>query len=105
MDRLNYCTCGYAEVRFENGRILMVKYSHDNPLPGTDIGGYSKSGSEWDVEIRFDGKIRHEKMALDHIGLVAPSGTKRRYYAFDSHSPKIRIYYMLYRLGLVDGYT
>ena len=105
MDRLNYCTCGYSEVRFAHGRILMVKHFHDDPSPGADIGGYSQSDADWDIEIRFDGKIRHEIMGLDHIGLLAPEGTKRRYYAFDSRSPKIRIYHLLYRLGLVDDYT
>lgn len=105
MNRLNYCACGYSEVRFERGRILMVKAIHDDPAPGSDIGGYSESGSEWDIEIRFEGKTRHERMKLDHIGVVAPSGTKRKYYAFDDHSAKIRVYYILFRLGLVNDYT
>lgn len=44
IDSLAYCACGYSTVKFDDGRITMVRYHHNTVKSGQQIGTLQRIG-------------------------------------------------------------
>ncbi len=98
MDSMIYCSCGYSKVRFGDGKIMMVKYLHDDVKPGDLIGTYSTSNRDVELKIYFGGEVFITRCRIDHVGLLASPGGRWEYQATDSQSVKTWIHYAIRRL-------
>ena len=102
LDSMLYCACGYSRVRFDAGRIIMVRYHHDSVKPGDQIGAYSVTGDRVELDTLFSGNRHHDFLALDHIGIVEPPAPMQMfdYRAINSSSWKLTVYSALKKIGL-----
>ena len=98
MDSMLFCACGYSKVQFKDGRITMVKFDHDTVKPGELIGRYTPTNQAVQLEIYWKGKTNAIRCEMDHVGVLAPSGSHWQYRALDSRSWKPWIYFYLHRI-------
>jgi hypothetical protein len=95
MNSMVYCSCGYTQVEFSHGKIILIKYHHDNAKPGDQIGTYTVSGNLVDITINFGGKSFPVSCEIDNIGLRIIGDSLWKYQALDSGSYKTFIYKLL----------
>jgi len=75
LDRMQYCACGMAEVKFDSGSITMVRYMHDSVKPGDTVGHYKVLGDgSIEMEVLFNGKLSTHVHRVDNIGLLLMRG-------------------------------
>ncbi len=102
IDSMLYCACGYSKVKFDSGRIVMVHYHHDDVKPGDQIGTYRTDGNTVELDTVFGANKHHEKLKIDHIGIIEPPAPMQMfdYRAINSTSWKLPIYKTLKAIGL-----
>jgi hypothetical protein len=101
LDSMLYCACGYSRVRFESGRIVMVRSGHEFPKPGDQIGTYRTDGTRVEIGTGFGAARYQEVLRLDHIGLIEPPDPSQRsgYRAINTRSWKTKVYGILEKVG------
>ena len=81
-----YCSCGYADVKFDDGYIRMVKYHHNDVKPGDIIGKYKIFDNHCFVEIYFNGKTYSNTYVMDSLGMLENNGSLYKYRAMNTRS-------------------
>ena len=86
LNKMLVCSCGYSDVKFDDGKIWMVNYHHDDIKPGELIGYYHSDGKNVEISLKFKGKEYNNNYEIDSIGLMNNTGYSDQYQAINTHS-------------------